>query len=223
MYLSRTDKLIRELEPFQLNQQKGSTAQDLSFLKEASPIYVTSLSGNSVTTSSSTTTAHSVAGVNNDLIVADSSEYARTQSYQQQQVLRPPGSAQPVIITDDVNQNIVNKPVSKYNASAVNQNSSAVTSGAVNGGGPPNINNNSSSTLNNNNNSNISVSLNRAGAAVPCGGVNLNNIANRPVLDYTNYETNNNVTTTIIGESSEYHHQLANGHTSDHQVSQVGF
>lgn len=192
-------------------------------MKEASPIYVTSLSGNSVTTSSSTTTAHSVAGVNNDLIVADSSEYARTQSYQQQQVLRPPGSAQPVIITDDVNQNIVNKPVaSKYNASAVNQNTSAVTSGTVNGG-PPNINNNSSSTLNNNNNSNISVSLNRAGAAVPCGGVNLNNIANRPVLDYTNYETNNNVATpTIIGESSDFHHQLANGHTSD-QVSQVGF
>lgn len=64
--------------PFQLNQQKGSTSQDLSFLKEASPIYVTSLSGNSVTTSSSTT-AHSVAGVNNELIVADSSEYARSQ------------------------------------------------------------------------------------------------------------------------------------------------
>lgn len=68
---------------FQLNQQKGSTTQDLSFLKEASPIYVTSLSGNSVTTSSSTT---ATGGGTNELIVADSSEYARAQQDHVQKV-----------------------------------------------------------------------------------------------------------------------------------------
>ena len=62
----------------QLNQQKGATSQDLSFLNEASPIYVTSLSGNSVTTSSSSTTAAKGPGPN-ELIVADSSDYARAQ------------------------------------------------------------------------------------------------------------------------------------------------
>lgn len=128
---------------------------------------------------------------------------------QQQQFLRPPGSAQPV--TDDVNQNIVNKPVSKYNASGVNQNHSGAVNGSANKTAP-NINNNSSSTLNNNlANSNISVTFNRGGAdvsTVPCGGGNLNNIQNNRTLDYTNYyETNNNAT----GEN-KYH--LANKHNS---------
>lgn len=86
--MATLDRWITELThpafaTLQLNQQKGTASQDLSFLKEASPIYVTSLSGgNSVTTSSSTT---ATGGTSNELIVADSSEYARAQ---QDQVLR---------------------------------------------------------------------------------------------------------------------------------------
>lgn len=47
----------------QLNQQsqtKGATTQDYSFLKEASPIYVTSLTGNHVSGTTTITTATSI-------------------------------------------------------------------------------------------------------------------------------------------------------------------
>lgn len=55
----------------QLNQQtKGAPAHDLSFLKEASPIYVTSFTGNHVTgttTTTVTTVANCITGTNNIL------------------------------------------------------------------------------------------------------------------------------------------------------------
>lgn len=216
----------------QLNQQKG-TAQDLSFLKEASPIYVTSLSGNSVTTSSSTTAK---GGGTSELIVADSSEYARAQLdhvfRQQQLALKPPGSAQPVVAVaaaaasagDDVNQNIVNQSKLSAVQSGGGAGGAVSVANLTSAAAPSNNNSSSSSTLNNNLvNSNISGTFNRAGAdgTVPCVGlVNLNNNNknhlsnnNHRALNLNNYyETNNNAT----GESK---YSLANGHSQEVSTS----
>lgn len=227
-YPSVVSEFNQSISSFQLNQQKGATSQDLSFLKEASPIYVTSLSGNSVTTTSSSTTSHSVT---NELTVADSSEYVKAQQRVCIPALTPvcptcmwrilplfqtigrpcPGSAQPV--SETVNQyNNVNKSVSvsKYNANAgVNQNNSVAQ----------NINNNSSSArtlLNNNHLVNSNISASEVTSATTKNSSQA--VANNRILDYNHfYETNNN--TAISTGESQYN--LANGHSSNAGADEV--
>lgn len=60
------------MSPLQLNQQtsKTGTTQDLSFLKGASPIYVTSLSGNNVTPTATTVTTTTKSSEANNNIAA---------------------------------------------------------------------------------------------------------------------------------------------------------
>ncbi|XP_062557319.1 ras guanine nucleotide exchange factor P-like [Armigeres subalbatus] len=64
---------------FNLNQQsqaKGGTTQDLSFLKEASPIYVTSLSNNTVSVTNTSTTV--TAGTKSNYTAASTSQQVAT-------------------------------------------------------------------------------------------------------------------------------------------------
>lgn len=136
--------------------------------------------------------------------------------FQQQQNIRPPGSAQQVVVGDDVNQNNVNKSstVSSKYSSAVNQ--TQINSCA--GGGSSTA---QSAPSNNNNlvNSNISVNFNRAGAEVSCvpsvGTGILNNNYLNTRQDYNNYSEKNN--------NAENKYGLANGHNNQNpeEVSQT--
>uniref|UniRef100_A0A182MG91 Guanylate kinase-like domain-containing protein n=1 Tax=Anopheles culicifacies TaxID=139723 RepID=A0A182MG91_9DIPT len=71
--LQRLSALKRITPLNQQSQAKGGATQDLSFLKEASPIYVTSLSSNSVTGTNTSTTVTAgvkttfIAGANNNI------------------------------------------------------------------------------------------------------------------------------------------------------------
>lgn len=60
----------------QQSQAKGGTTQDLSFLKEASPIYVTSLSNNAVSVTNTSTTV--TAGTKTNYSAGSSSQQVAT-------------------------------------------------------------------------------------------------------------------------------------------------
>ncbi|EAT33710.1 AAEL014013-PA [Aedes aegypti] len=71
--------LLNKTQNCPLNQQsqaKGGTTQDLSFLKEASPIYVTSLSNNTVSVTNTSTTV--TAGTKTNYSTGSSSQQVAT-------------------------------------------------------------------------------------------------------------------------------------------------
>lgn len=150
---------------FQLNQQsqaKGTGPQDLSFLKEASPIYVTSLTNNHVTGTTTLTTTSATTIVAN--CITGSNNQNNNQNLTQHQLEQRAFTAQNKIAANNLKEKGLQQQLLLQAASLL----TATTTTS-----PPSITTTTTNNqqFNNLNNNNINSNSNNCGA----GGNTLNN------------------------------------------------